>query len=257
MLSGFILFMDLKSMILHWSQGQTDSFMNQSSRMTGQYNIFTSSKIALFQLTTANDVVLEEMHRLDHSADDSFSSVNKLFDEVIDAVEKRRIEILAEVKLTKDTKKKVLEEQLQIIQKEKLEVESEVESLEQQVEVRNITKKISDLNSKLDTISQLSEPRENCYIEFCRITGVSYQETVKRLLSDVGRIKTSQTFPSLCRANMDTAIKNLKTTTKLQTIDYHGKMQVMGGLYYFIRYDIIIYPLLLNKSLNQTTFFFS
>lgn len=181
------------------------------------------------KLTTANDVVLEEMHRLDHSADDSFSSVNKLFDEVIDAVEKRRIEILAEVKLTKDTKKKVLEEQLQIIQKEKLEVESEVESLEQQVEVRNITKKISDLNSKLDTISQLSEPRENCYIEFCRITGVSYQETVKRLLSDVGRIKTSQTFPSLCRANMDTAIKNLKTTTKLQTIDYHGKMQVMGG----------------------------
>merc|ERR1712168_1751371 len=44
------------------------------------------------KLNTANDVVLEEMHRLDHSADDSFASVNKLFEEVIDAVEKRRIE---------------------------------------------------------------------------------------------------------------------------------------------------------------------
>jgi len=181
------------------------------------------------KLNTANDVVLEEMHRLDHSADDSFASVNKLFEEVIDAVEKRRIEVLAEVKAKKDEKRKVLEEQLQIIQKEKLEVDAEVEALQQQVEVRNITKKISDLNCKLDTISQLSEPRENSYIEFCRISGVSYQEAVKRMLCDVGRVKTSRTFPSLCRANMETAIANLKTTTKVQTIDYHGKIQDFGG----------------------------
>jgi tripartite motif-containing protein 2/3 len=181
------------------------------------------------KLNTANDVVLEEMHRLDHSADDSFASVNKLFEEVIDAVEKRRIEVLAEVKAKKDEKRKVLEEQLQIIQKEKIEVDSEVEELQQQVEVRNITKKISDLNCKLDTISQLSEPRENSYIEFCRIHGVSYQEAVKKMLTDVGKVKTSRTFPSLCRANMDTAIANLKTKTYVQTIDYHGKIQDCGG----------------------------
>jgi len=181
------------------------------------------------KLNTANDVVLEEMHRLDHSADDSFASVNKLFEEVIDAVEKRRIEVLAEVKAKKDEKRKVLEEQLQIIQKEKMEVDSEVEELQQQVEVRNITKKISDLNCKLDTISQLSEPRENSYIEFCRIHGVSYQEAVKKMLTDVGKVKTSRTFPSLCRANMETAIANLKTKTFVQTIDYHGKIQDFGG----------------------------
>jgi len=181
------------------------------------------------KLNTANDVVLEEMHRLDHSADDSFASVNKLFEEVIDAVEKRRIEVLAEVKAKKDEKRKVLEEQLQIIQKEKLDVDSEVEELQQQVEVRNITKKISDLNCKLDTISQLSEPRENSYIEFCRIHGVSYQEAVKKMLTHVGKVKTSRTFPSLCRANMETAIANLKTKTFVQTIDYHGKIQDFGG----------------------------
>jgi len=181
------------------------------------------------KLNTANDVVLEEMHRLDHSADDSFASVNKLFEEVIDAVEKRRVEVLAEVKAKKDEKRKVLEEQLQIIQKEKLDVDSEVEELQQQVEVRNITKKISDLNCKLDTISQLSEPRENSYIEFCRIHGVSYQEAVKKMLTHVGKVKTSRTFPSLCRANMETAIANLKTKTFVQTIDYHGKIQDFGG----------------------------
>ena len=187
------------------------------------------SLLLFFQLNTANDVVLEEMHRLDHSADDSFASVNKLFEEVIDAVEKRRIEVLAEVKAKKDEKRKVLEEQLQIIQKEKIEVDKEVEELQQQVEVRNITKKISDLNCKLDTITQLSEPRENSYIEFCRIRGVSYQEAVKRMLTDVGKVKTSRTFPSLCRANMETAIANLRTITRVQTIDYHGKIQDFGG----------------------------
>ena len=32
--------------------------------------------------------------------------------------------------------------------------------------MRNITKKISDLNCKLDTVCMLSEPRENSYIEY-------------------------------------------------------------------------------------------
>jgi len=55
-----------------------------------------------------------------------------------------------------------------MIQTEKKEVECEVESLEQQVEVRNITKKISELNCKMDRIGQLSEPRENCFLSYCR-----------------------------------------------------------------------------------------
>jgi hypothetical protein len=45
-------------------------------------------------------------------------------------------------------------------------------------------------------------------------------------LKDVGRVKTSKTFPSLCRATMETAISHLETVARLQTIDYHGKMQV-------------------------------
>ena len=35
-----------------------------------------------------------------------------------------------------------------------------------QIEVRNITKKISDLNEKLDMSTTLSEPRENAFIRF-------------------------------------------------------------------------------------------
>ena len=169
------------------------------------------------------------MHLLDHSADNSFASVNELFEEVIAAVQKRRLEVLGEVKAKKDEKKKVLEEQLKLIQSEKKEVECEVESLQQQVEVRNITKKISELNSKLDTISQLSEPRENSFMQFRRVEDVSYDESVARLLADVGAVKTSRTFPSLCRVTMETAVRHLRTVAKIQTIDYHGQVQVQGG----------------------------
>jgi len=181
------------------------------------------------KLNTASEVVTQEMHLLDHSADNSFASVNELFEEVIAAVQKRRLEVLGEVKAKKDEKKKVLEEQLKLIQSEKKEVECEVESLQQQVEVRNITKKISELNSKLDTISQLSEPRENSFMQFRRVENVSYEESVARLLADVGAVKTSRTFPSLCRVTMETAVRHLRTKARVQTIDYHGQLQVLGG----------------------------
>ena len=182
------------------------------------------------RLNTASEVVTKEMHQLDHSADDSFASVNAVFEEVLEAVQKRRQEVLGEVKAKKDEKRKVLEEQLKIIQTEKKEVECEVESLQQQVEVRNITKKISELNSKLDTISHLSEPRENSFLQFRRVEDSSrYQEAVARLLEDVGEVKTSRTFPGLCRVGMDTAIQHLKTVARVQTIDYHGVVQDQGG----------------------------
>ena len=103
------------------------------------------------------------------------------------------------------------------------------QTMQHQVEVRNITKKISDLNCKLDSVSQLSEPRENSYIEFICEDSRSYLDGVSHLLKDVGRIKTSKTFPSLCRATMDTSIAHLETVARIQTIDYNGQIQELGG----------------------------
>jgi len=180
------------------------------------------------KLNSANDMVTSEMHRLDHNADQSFNVVNQLFEEVSAAIERRREQVLADVKRKKDEKKKVLEEQLKIIQAEKSQVDKDVQAMKHQVEVRNITKKISQLNTKLDEVNKLAEPRENSYIEFQR-TNIEFQDAVGRMLSDVGRIKTSKTFPSLCRASMETSISHLETTAKVQTIDYNGQIQEFGG----------------------------
>ena len=98
-----------------------------------------------------------------------------------------------------------------------------------QVEVRNITKQISELNNKLDSVNQLSEPRENSYMMFCRNEGQDYTEHINNILRDVGSVKTSKTFPSLCRASLETVICQLETRAKLQTIDYNGLSQELGG----------------------------
>merc|ERR1719220_3293128 len=138
------------------------------------------------KLDSANETVTREMHRLDHRSDAAYDEVKDLFDSVVDAVEKRREEVLLEVKRKKDEKKKVLEEQLKIIQTEKTEVDADVEKMQHQVEVRNITKKISELNTKLDAVNQLSEPRENSYMVFCRNEGISYHDHIRQMLKNVG-----------------------------------------------------------------------
>ena len=80
------------------------------------------------KLSRASSNVLEEIHRLDHSADDSFTSVNLIFDDLIAAVERKRSEYLCLVKQKKDEKKKILENQLETIEKEKNLIDSEKKS---------------------------------------------------------------------------------------------------------------------------------
>merc|ERR1711899_51557 len=105
--------------------------------------------------------------------------------------------------------------------------------MQHQVEVRNITKKISDLNCKLDTVSTLSEPRENSYIEYVVEASGEHEQRFDRklgeLVLEMGQIKTSKTFPSLCRVTMDTAIANLEMVARLTTINYEGELQSQGG----------------------------
>jgi hypothetical protein len=62
--------------------------------------------------------------------------------------------------------------------------------------VRNITKKISDLNEKLDTTSTLSEPRENSFLRYEYKHNDALREIAKAV-GHFGRIAVSTTFPAL------------------------------------------------------------
>lgn len=182
------------------------------------------------KLNEANNIVTAEIHRLDHNVDSAFEQVNVRFQAVIDCVEQARQDVLADVKRKRDEKRKILDEQINIIQAEKAKVDADIQNSQHQVEVRNITKKISDLNCKLDMVSTLSEPRENSYIEYVCSEGEENElNNVIKMLRKMGQIKTSKTFPSLCRASMDTAIANLETIARITTIDYNGAVQEAGG----------------------------
>ena len=68
----------------------------------------------------------EEIHKLDHNADSAFDTVNARFQSVLDHVEAARQEALGAVRDKRDEKKRVLDEQLQIIQAEKTKVDTDV-----------------------------------------------------------------------------------------------------------------------------------
>ena len=73
------------------------------------------------------------------------------------------------------------------------------------------------------------EPRENSYIEFNRKSKKDFEDCIGGMLRDVGQVRTSKTFPSLCRVSMENAICNLETVATVQTFDSLGNIQETGG----------------------------
>ena len=95
-------------------------------------------------------------------------------------------------------------------------------------QVRNITKKISDLNEKLDTTSTLSEPRENSFLRYDYKHNDALREIAKAV-SHFGRISVSTTFPALSSAKVFPTTAHLRSSIRINTVDYHGNPRMTGG----------------------------
>ncbi|CAB3381544.1 Hypothetical predicted protein [Cloeon dipterum] len=188
------------------------------------------------KLGQAHDAVSDELKRLDEATEACLSQVSRTFEEITALAEKRRLALSNAVKEARDKKKQVLEEQLKLIAAEKAKVDGECDGLQYQVEVRNITQKISSLTEKLDSVATLAEPRENSFLTCDFQSGQSGAvEVVKKALDTFGKVRTSTTFPSLCSAEVDTVassgdvVAKLKCSATLSTVDYHGKARTSGG----------------------------
>lgn len=111
-------------------------------------------------------------------------------------------------------------------------VEQECDGLQYQVEVRNITQRISSLSEKLDAASTLGEPRENAFLT-CDFSHNDSFANIQTQLKNVGRVRTSTTFPSLCSAQLLTPnneiVAGLESSIQLTTVDYHGAPRHTGG----------------------------
>ncbi|KAF0286965.1 Tripartite motif-containing protein 2 [Amphibalanus amphitrite] len=218
--------------------------------------------VCLFQLDRAKTAVQAEIHELEHGVDATFEQISTSFQEVIDSLERRRAQLLSQVKETRDEKKTVLEDQFAAdrlgaqqgaepvrraavpgqyqylshgsvpgqcwVSGLKHQAQSQCDGLQYQVQVRNITRQISELNQKLDSVSRLSEPRENGFVRY------EYQHNsspgdLAAALAAFGRVRTSRTFPGLCQLGEVHAAAHLRATVRLTALDYHGERQTAGG----------------------------
>ncbi|KAL8584113.1 hypothetical protein ACOMHN_011728 [Nucella lapillus] len=193
------------------------------------------SEILLFKahlciknLNSAYDAVSEELRQLELSVDKTLDGINRSFQDVIAVVDRRRHECLQWVRKVKEEKRNVLKEQLDLIQAEKDKVQNECDGLQYQVEVRNITKKISDLNEKLDTTSTLSEPRENSFLRYDYKHNEALRDIAKAV-SHFGQVSVSTTFPALTTAKVFPTTAHLRSSIRIFTVDYHGNPRLTGG----------------------------
>lgn len=148
--------------------------------------------------------------------------------EITTVLEQRRGELIETVKKLKNGKKKILADQLSIIESEKEKVQVQCNGLQYQVEVRNITNRISDLNKKLDSLNAVMEPRENAFLKYEHEHN-SASSDIEKSIREFGRVRSSTTYPALCSATVRSCSAHLETTASIMAFDYHGTAQTEGG----------------------------
>ena len=188
------------------------------------------ASLCIKNLDEAEEVVGKEIRQLGEAHDKCVDNISKAFNDVLLHVERRKAEVLKITQKICDEKKKSLQEQLLLIETEKRKVEDDCRGLQQQVDVRNITTKIGDLNEKLDTSTTLMEPREkNAFLHFSYKHNSSI-DALRKSLDHFGKISISKTFPALCTANLITeASVRLNYNVLVSTVDYHGNVRTSGG----------------------------
>ncbi|VDO03128.1 unnamed protein product [Rodentolepis nana] len=88
------------------------------------------------------------------------------FAEICALVQRRQAEVIQHIHRKNEEKRRALEDQLALIESERSLVREQCDQLNSLIDVRSISKAISYLNDKLDTIASLTEPRENAFLRY-------------------------------------------------------------------------------------------
>lgn len=180
------------------------------------------------KLNDAHENVSNEIRKLDQNAEQTSEDVNRAFQQIIDIVNRRKEELLCYANKMQEEKRQVLQDQLNEISNERNKVQSECNNLQYQVDVRNITKKIADLTSKIEMVAGMNEPKENCFIRYEHLPESS-MDSIRKVVDEFGNIRSSKTFPSLCEVNVEKCAAHLRSVAKIVTYDYTGALNHYGG----------------------------
>uniref|UniRef100_A0A1I8F9M6 B box-type domain-containing protein n=1 Tax=Macrostomum lignano TaxID=282301 RepID=A0A1I8F9M6_9PLAT len=153
------------------------------------------------------------------------SQLGSAYEALRDLVDRRHSTVRETVKRVKEEKRRALKEQLELIGQEKARVESN------RMDVMAITKKISDLNAKLDTFAGLSEPRENAYMEFSRdasASGVANANVVDDECLSLGGGRPAALRQNCC-PGLTPPRPACAAPPCCTAVDYHGRRRRDGG----------------------------
>lgn len=233
-------------------------------RMTEIFLFKSNQCINSFNLSMGN--VQREMERLNETVESVAITVNDSFNELKAVIDKRKEDTLKELAKIKESKIKILSEQMLLIANEKQRVEAECSKYNQsQIDFKFLSGQIQSLNEKLDCLRSLCEPRENSFIRFefrKQATSRKLEESMK----EFGKFKVSNTYPPLCSArivdhnnvaslgtssthpvtstlgtfasqwkststsaSLPTYSANLALELIIQTVDYYGQKRNEGG----------------------------
>jgi tripartite motif-containing protein 2/3 len=110
--------------------------------------------------------VQREIEYLGASVDEVVQAVDDSYNEIKQILDKKREETLKSLVRLKESKERVLTEQIQLIRNEKQKIEYQCKEYQQsQIECRFLSAQIETLSEKLDCLRALSEPRENSFIK--------------------------------------------------------------------------------------------
>jgi hypothetical protein len=196
-------------------------------RITEIYLFKSSQCLNSFSLALGN--VQREITSLNQTAESVAEKVEASFDELKALVDRRKVQVLTELKRVRDAKAQVLNDQVKLIVNEKQMVENELKQYEQlngngnvvhtgvnsntasNSESKSLGAKIQNINEKLDCLRTLCEPRENSFINYeflkpmqqqAAVSATNSSELFDVALRGFGRFKTSNTYPPLCNAHV-------------------------------------------------------
>lgn len=181
------------------------------------------------KLDEARDNVQKEIDKLESNCSDALRDIGLAFEKIKAIAEEREHALLEETKKLHEYKKNVLLEQLKTIENEKLNLNSNNSlRINNETDVKNLSRKIGDLTEKNDAALALFTPRENCFICF-EDDGDEVLARTQQSIDEFGKIRTSKTYPPFCTSRLIDYHTHLRSTAIVQSVDYNGSDQKIGG----------------------------
>lgn len=185
-------------------------------RMTEIFLFKSNQCINSFNFAIGN--VQRETESLNSTVEEVIGKVDASFNELKAILDARREQVLSDLYKIKESKTKVLNEQMNLIKNEKQKVEHECSLYQRsKMESKALGAQIQNLNEKLDCLRSLFEPRENSFINY-EYKFNDVMERIQSSVKDFGRFKVSNTYPPLCTAKFIDSFNNISLFNSMSSL---------------------------------------